>query len=151
MRTGLRGVIGIGLLGLAPWAGEARAQFASPQQAVEALYRLYARNGPGFSSKPAEVRRFLEPGLAGAWLRDARSEDRKLDYDPFVQGQDYEISGLSVRQESVQGDGATVRAQFRNTGRPTTVVYRLVRGPDGWRIRDAVHEGRSLRRILKLD
>jgi hypothetical protein len=97
------------------------------------------------------VRRFLEPRLADAWLRDAKEKNKKLDYDPFIQGQDFEVTGLSVRQDALTGERATVRAEFRNFGPQTTVVYQVVRGEDGWRIGDAVHKGRSLRRVFRLD
>jgi len=148
MRIGLRLCLGLMLI---LWPAISQAQFESPRAAVEALYALYLNDGPGLSSKPAEVRRFLEVRLADAWLRDAKDKNKKLDYDPFVQGQDYQVAALSVREENVAADLATARADFRNFGRQTTVVYQLVRGRDGWRINDAIHKGRSLRRIFRLD
>jgi hypothetical protein len=130
-----------GLLSAVP----ATAQFAAPEAAVSALYARYKgkapNNGPGFPSDAAGVRRFLEPGLAQAWLKDGN-----LGADPFIDGQDWEISGLSIGQPVVTGDRARVQVRFRNFGEPRLLTYRLVRNPDGWRIYDV----NGLRRELKV-
>lgn len=61
----------------------------------------------------------------------------KLDFDPFVVGQAWDLSNLSI-VASTSADGAKAHgvATFVNLGRPQEVTYDLVRTPAGWRIAD---------------
>jgi len=133
----------------------ARAQFATPEAAVRAVYALYRTNGgPGFPSDGPSVSRFLEPALARAWTKDSAgaSEGKKfLGADPFIQAQDWDISGLSIQPSQVTGDRASVPVAFRNFNKPVRLTYRLARGQDGWRIYDVTStRGQGLRRDLGL-
>lgn len=59
-----------------------------------------------------------------------------LDFDPFVNGQDYRIEGLAIATQIVDGDGATVIATFTNFGEPQEMRFTLVRRAEGWKIDD---------------
>jgi hypothetical protein len=133
----------------------ARAQFATPEVAIQALYALYrSTNGPGFPSRQAEVKRYLEPGLANAWIKDtAKASDGKnvINADPFIDAQDFKISDLVIEPSQITGDRATVQAHFRNFNERRHLVYRLQRGSDGWRIYDVASGGaQGLRSTLGL-
>jgi len=125
--------------------GPACAQFATPEDAVRAVYELYrSKDGPGFPSDPAGIGRFLEPVLARAWIRDSAGASQGknfLDADPFIQGQDWDIAGLSIKPAQVMGDRATVRVSFRNFNAPVSVTYHLARRAEGWRIYDVIGRG----------
>ena len=127
----------------------AHAQFATPEAAIQALYELYGgknpNNGPGFPSDEADVRRFLEPGLAKAWLTSS------IGADPFIEGQDWEISSLSISPSEIIGERAVVEVSFRNFNAPVRLVYHLRRDIDGWRVYDMTSGGtQGLRRDLGL-
>ena len=88
-----------------------------PEAAIQALYALYgSKDGPGFSSDQAGAKQFLEPGLARAWLQDhakASAGKNVLDFDPFIDAQDWDISGLAIAPSKITGDRATVQVRFR--------------------------------------
>ena len=135
--------------------GPACAQFATPDDAVRAVYAPYrSKDGPGFPSDSAGVGRFLEPVLARAWLRDSAgaSQGKKfLGADPFIQAQDWDISALSIQPAQLTGDRATVPVSFRNFNAPVSVSYHLARGAEGWRIYDVIGRGgQGLRHDLGL-
>lgn len=139
------------------WPGAARAQFATPDSLLRALYALYGPEGtgPGFPDDPTGIKQFLEPALARALIRVKAGKSEVmdfLDYDPFVQGQDWDISALVIGPSTITDGKATVRVKFRNFNEPKRLLYRLVRGTDGWRIYDVatVDGGRGLRRELGL-
>lgn len=60
----------------------------------------------------------------------------RLDFDPFVGGQDWEIGGLKVKEIYRSGGEAQVRADFANFGEPRSILFSLVREDGGWRIDD---------------
>ena len=133
----------------------AAAQPADPAGFVAALYRPYLadRNEAGPLGSEASIRATFSPALAALLIRDQRRAARLgeigcIDADPFVEGQDYQLSGLQVRIEQRGAQGAMVRASFRNIGRPTTLRYRLIRAGDGWRI-DDIRGRDSLRTRLR--
>jgi hypothetical protein len=114
----------------------AHAQFATPEAAIQALYDgKNPNNGPGFPSDEAGVRRFLEPGLAKAWLTSS------IGADPFIEGQDWEISSLSISPSEIIGERAVVEVSFRNFNAPVRLVYHLRRDIDGWRVYDITSGG----------
>jgi Protein of unknown function (DUF3828) len=133
----------------------AAAQPADPAGFVAALYRPYlaARHEAGPLGSESGIRATFSPALAALLIRDQRGAARRgevgcVDADPFVAGQDYQLSGLQVRIEQRGAQAAAVRASFRNFGRPTRLRYRLIRAGDGWRIDDI--QGRdSLRARLR--
>lgn len=102
--------------------------------------------------------------LDGSLLRLLRSDDdcrRRtggvglLDFDPFLDAQDYDDAGLSrlaFEASSSRGTARCVVSFLLFSGEPQSarrLVYELVRTADGWRIRDVDYgKGRTLARIL---
>jgi|SRR4051794_1126487 hypothetical protein len=140
----------------------ALAQFATPEAAIQAIYAQYqgksSNKGPSLLSlrlDEATARRFFEPGLAKAWLKDlakASEGENVIDSDPFTGGQDEKkISGLSIGPSQITGDRATVEVRLRNFNKPVRFIYRLKHDADGWRIYDVATGGaQGLRRDLGL-
>lgn len=132
------------LLAAALGAPAAAAEDAAPQALVQRVYALYTKPGsPGMpSSDERALSAFFEPSLAHAWaangakMETSESLDGVLDYDPFIEGQDFKITAVSVSPARVAGDCATVDASFRNFGKPTRLHYTLARSAGGWRIDD---------------
>lgn len=138
-------------------AGYASAQSASAQAFVEAIYKPYAIKG--FKGIPysteASLRGYFEPKLAGAINKDMeaaakRKEVPKLDGDPFIDAQEWEIANLAINVKS-GGDKASATVGFTNFGQPKTISLDLVKsGSAGWRIADIVVPSGSLRKLFKV-
>jgi hypothetical protein len=123
----------------------ARAQGQSPRDALtpegflRGIYTPYPDHD--FKGQPFwQVDRFFAPELARtieADMREAkrRGEAPKLDGDPFVDAQDWDIANLAI---SVKTDGprAVGLVSFENQGKPTEITLDLVRTGMGWRITD---------------
>lgn len=60
----------------------------------------------------------------------------RLDFDPIVDGQDWEIGGLTLKEVYRSGGEARVRTDFANFGKPRSLLFSLVREDGAWRIDD---------------
>jgi hypothetical protein len=135
-------------------AVHARADDASAKPFVEAIYAAYkGKDARGVSlDSDAAVSRYFEPRLAALIIKDrkdARGEVGKLDGDPFVDAQDWEIDafGIAVRESDAGKASATV--SFRNMNEQRSVVLDLVKLREGWRIANITWDRKtSLRALL---
>ncbi len=106
---------------------------------VAAIYKTYTDIGPGEDG---------EPGLPGMYSKRLQAlidkdeaetpagEVGRMDWDPFVDGQDWEVTGLKISQVYQSGGEARVRAVFANFGEPRNILFNLVREDGKWRIDD---------------
>ncbi len=137
--------------------GPATAQPSTAEAFLASIYTPYLDKSFMGHDCFDHADRFFVPDLANALNGD---QDRnagmvgKLDFDPFIVGQAWEISNLSI---SVTTDGAkaTGEVAFVNIGRPRRVVYDLVRTPAGWRIADVkwperINGAETLRGLYRL-
>ncbi len=76
----------------------------------------------------------LKPLLAKDYERAESDGIGLLDFDIFVDGQDFDITDVEIGKAAVSGDRATVEARFRNFGEPRRVVYGFVREDGAWKI-----------------
>jgi hypothetical protein len=142
------------------WCATAAAQTvpdATPEELLTYIYQQYVgKKGTdtfefNWTSEPI-VSRLFEPGLAKAIVAAGKSEEPVIDFDPFVNGQDFEITAFTLKAEQKTADRARISARVINFKKPTIVAYELVRVPAGWRIRD-ISWGRSqpnFRKVLKV-
>jgi hypothetical protein len=108
---------------------------------VAAIYDTYVskeRNGLAMDSD-AKVRRYFEPSLAALILKDRKAAARRgevgvLDFDPFVDAQDWEISDLAVAVEDAGPGKARATVKFKNADRPSVVALELVKTGNAWKI-----------------
>ncbi len=121
------------VLGLSGWA---MAQpFPTPEALLEAFYAPY------FSGEFAEDEsQFRSAALQALYDADAQNtpegEMGALSFDPFINGQDFEITDLAIGEAAVTGDTAVVEVSFENFGEPTELTYELVLEDGGWKIDD---------------
>lgn len=114
---------------------------ASAHDFVAAIYDNYVikeRNGVALDSD-AKVRRYFEPSLAALILKDRKHAARRnevgtLDFDPFVDAQDWEISDLSIAVQEASPGKAQAAVKFKNVDRPSVVTLDLVKAGKVWRI-----------------
>lgn len=111
-------------------AAPALAADADPVSVIRELYRVHAE---GEKTKklawmPPHRERFFTRRLGGMI---ARAHQRNgIDFDFIYDGQDFEISELSIQA----GGKAAVIATFKNFKEPKRLEYDLVRENGAWRI-----------------
>ena len=118
--------------------GLATAQtFDTPQALLEAFYAPY------FSGEFTEDESpFFSDELEALYAADAEAtpegEIGALDFDPFVDGQDFELTDFEIGAPGIAGEYASADVTFSNMGRPTTLSYELVKEDGSWQIDDVV-------------
>lgn len=124
-------------------AAPALAADAAAQAFVAAIYNAYkGKNGNGVSLDGERIiRRYFEPALAALIIKDQKDAARhdetpKLDGDPFVDAQDWEIAAFDIAVKDTAPGKANATVNFTNAGKPTTVVLDLVKIKNDWKISD---------------
>lgn len=129
-------------------AGSARAAAdSSAHDFVAAIYDTYVgkdRNGLALDSD-AKVRRYFEPSLAALILKDRKQAARRgevgaLDFDPFVDAQDWEISDLQIAADDSGPGKARATVKFKNVDKPSVVTLDLVKTGKTWKISNVTWE-----------
>jgi hypothetical protein len=116
------------------------ATFADPRSVAEALYSPYG--DPEFLWRSWDESQFFSTGLNGLYARDRQESEEqqsvgRLDFDPFINGQDFDVTGLSFGLPDIAGDMATVVVDFANFEQPQTVTLHFVREAGRWKVDDA--------------
>ena len=118
--------------------GFAAAQtYDTPQALLEAFYAPY------FSGDfPEDESQFRSDALRALYDTDAdltpEGEMGALSFDPYIDGQDYEITDFEIGTPVVDGERATVEVTFANFGDLRDLVYDLVFENGGWKIDDVM-------------
>lgn len=128
-----------------------------PEELIRFVYEQYVGKKTTDSMnfdwiKQPMAGRLFEPTLARAVVKAGASPEPVIDFDPFIDAQDFEIASYDLKTEGKTADRARVIATFKNMNEPKTVRYDMRRTKDGWRIRD-IDWGRgrqSFRRMLKV-
>jgi hypothetical protein len=126
------------------WIGtRARAADGSARDFLAGIYGAY--RGKNAKGRPLAdertIRRYFEPSLAAMVVKDRKDAARRkevgtLDFDPFVDAQDWDIAAFDIAVGDEASGKANATVKFVNAGTPNTVVLDLVRTAGGWRISD---------------
>lgn len=114
--------------------------FTDPRALLGALYATYKSDA--ISGDPLTT--FGSARLNTLYEKDAEEangEVGRIDFDPFVNGQDYEISKLEIGEAYYAAGKATVRVTFSNFDTSTELGFLLVQEDGGWKIDDVWHGG----------
>src|ERR1700729_2553462 len=113
-------------------AGTASAD-AAALAFVNAIYNSYTKpHSDGvLIDNGKKLRRYFEPTLAAAMNKDQQDAARhgdvgKLDGDPFINAQDWEIKSFDVAMKDTAPGKANATVTFTNLGTPKTIVLDLV-------------------------
>lgn len=111
--------------------------FDTPEALLEAFYAPY------FADEiPPDEPQFRSQALQALYDNDAEvtpdGDMGALSFDPYIDGQDFDISDFSIGAASIAGDYASVDVTFSNFGEPRTLTYELVLEDGGWKIDDLV-------------
>ncbi|MBC9882361.1 hypothetical protein G8O24_34170 [Bradyrhizobium sp. INPA01-394B] len=141
----LAGIVAL-LAGL--WLTAAEAGFRTPESLVRNVYAYYGEGAPelsrGLPRDDATARQFFDPPLRQAW-----SAPRTEPYDFLVQSPSWKLGPVAIAILRKEYDKTYVAANFDNHGRPVTLNFILVNGPEGWLITDVESPHDSLRMFLE--
>ena len=146
----MRRHIVIALAGLALAACSQAQPGADPVSTVQPLYAPYVedRNPPRLLDAAPwtpELRALLQR----AHEMGADAGEPVIDFDPIIDGQDWEIDAVAVTLKAPPAEGrAEVAARFNNSGDDVEVIYDLVEADGAWRVDNIRTENWSLREIL---
>lgn len=122
----------------------------SPEELVASLYKAHhQKHSPFFQTRSrALLYKYFEKRLADLIWKDAvtaKGEVGVIDGDPLYDAQDMEIKNFAIAKPTYENGKAKVVVSFKNFGQQKTIIFLLVNGRVGWRIRDIDYgEGRTL-------
>jgi len=133
------------LLTLVALSATALPAFAydTPKALLEAVYTPYEK-GDSFNWDNWDETQFRSKELNELFakdLKEANGEIGRIDFDPYVDGQDYQISELKFGDATITGDTAQVEVTFKNFEMEEDMVFSLVKEADGWKIDDVNSKG----------
>ena len=144
----MRELAGIVALFAGFWLAAAEAGFRTPESLVRNVYAYYGQGAPelskGLPRDAATARQFFDPSLRKAW-----SAPRTEPYDFLVQSPNWKLGPVAIAILRKQYDKTYVAANFNNHGRPVTLNFILLNGPEGWLITDIESPHDSLRMFLE--
>jgi hypothetical protein len=117
--------------------GFAAAQpFDTPEALLQSFYAPYLAQDAAFDDESE----YFSADLQGLYEADAEAtpegEMGALGFDPFIDGQDWDITALEIGAAQTDGDAAVVVVQFDNFGETRALSYDLVREDGSWKIDD---------------
>ena len=120
------------------FAGPSFAQtYAEPYELLEAFYQPYFDG-----NFPEDESRFRSAALQALYDNDAEitpeGEMGALGFDPYVDGQDYEITDFEVGAAGIADIYASADVTFKNFGEPRSLMFEMVFEDGGWKIDDVV-------------
>lgn len=140
---------------LALVAPVAAQDFTDPRAVVEALYAPYFQPYDSFDYAKLDAAPLQSAGLNALFARDREEAGEgigRIDFDPYVNGQDFELTDLVVAEPAYAGGRAVVGVTFLNFGQKQDMGYLLVEEGGAWKIDDMWAAGEefsySLREIL---
>ena len=111
--------------------------YETPDALLEAFYEPYF-NG----NFPENESQFRSAALQALYDNDAQitpeGEMGAISFDPYIDGQDYDLTDFTIGAAGIAGDYASVDVTFLNFGEPRALTYELVLEDGGWKIDDVV-------------
>src|SRR5215217_6045887 len=111
--------------------------YQTPDELLEAFYAPYFDG-----NFPENESQFWSAELQALYDNDAEitpeGEMGAISFDPYIDGQDYEITDFEIGAAGIAGDYASVDVTFNNFGEPRALSYELVLEDGGWKIDDVV-------------
>jgi hypothetical protein len=110
-----------------------------PVALLTAIYKTYTDIGPGEDGVP-ELSGVYSKRLQALIDKDEKETPEgdvgRIDWDLFVDGQDWQLTELKIVPALKETTRAEVRATFNNFGEPRDILYTLVLENGHWRIDD---------------
>ncbi|HVX80427.1 MAG TPA: DUF3828 domain-containing protein [Devosiaceae bacterium] len=109
--------------------------FDTPMALLEYAYAPYA-TGNFQDDNQVLYSNALNAMFTAAEANVSDDEVGPVDFDVFVNGQDYQLSDLKIGEAAPEGEGVTVPVTFKNFDEPQSLVFHLVKESGGWKIND---------------
>jgi hypothetical protein len=131
---------------------ESFAQSTTGQAFLQSIYATYEKSDKALDiGSEQKAARYFVPSVAKLIGQDIatsaeRNEVGKLDFGPFIGGQDWAPTGIEIKVVAgAAPDRATGTARFTPPGEktPTTVTLDLTKTAAGWRISDIHWAGQA--------
>jgi len=119
--------------------------YDTPQALLTALYEPYFK-GDSFDWTKWDDAIFRSKALNALFAKDKKEAGDgvgRLDFDPYIDGQDYVITGLKIAAPKIDGSTATDEVTFKNMDLPEDLTFTLVKEPGGWKIDDVVSRSKD--------
>jgi hypothetical protein len=134
LRQGMRIILALLLtLGLASRPAHAAPFDSDPVSLIEAIYKTYEEDKP-------QPKRIYSKRLQALIDKDEKETPKgmvgRIDWDVFVDGQDWKLTELNITLVSKSADKAQVRATFKNFDQSSNMLFDLVREGGRWRVDD---------------
>ncbi len=122
----------------------------SAQVFLDEIYVHYQDEGGQAEGIPMSseetIRQYFTPSLAELIIADdkaaaARGEVPKLDGDPFIGAQEWQISSFNMQVNQAEPGKADASISFNNYNEPKMITVLLIEEPEGWRIDDIRWDG----------
>jgi hypothetical protein len=114
--------------------------YDTPKALLEALYTPYLA-GDSFKWDNWDESKLRSKELNDLFAKDLKEADSdvgRLDFDPYIDGQDYVVTDLKYGEPTITGDTAKVEVTFKNMDSPEDLMFTLVKEADGWKIDNVV-------------
>lgn len=108
--------------------------FTDPKSLIEALYAGYMPP----NDYPPDESSLQSERLNGLFEKDqqeANGDIGRIDFGPYINGQDYDLKDLVIGEPYIAGGKAVVKVTFQNFDTPQELGFLLV-DEDGWKIDD---------------
>lgn len=130
--------------------------YDTPEALLKALYTPYLA-GDDFNWDNWDESAFRSASLNELFAKDLADTPEgdvgRLDFDPYVDGQDYQIADFKILTPVIDGDKASVEVTFKNFDLAEDLIFSLVKEADGWRVDDVSSSNKdypyALRAILE--
>jgi Protein of unknown function (DUF3828) len=125
--------------------------FDTPKALLQALYAPYSK-GDSFDWSKWDEAKFRSKALNTLFAADekeANGDIGRLDFDPYIDGQDYQITALKIGDAKIVGTTATAEVTFKNFDNPEDMTFTLLKEADGWKIDDVASSGTEYPYSLK--
>ena len=125
--------------------------YDTPDALLKALYTPYSQ-GDSFDWSKWDEAQFRSKALNALFDKDAKEADGevgRLDFDPYIDGQDYQITDLKFGDAQITGDTAKVEVTFKNFDLAEDLTFTLVKEADGWKVDDVSSANKDFPYSLK--
>ena len=141
--------------------GVSSAFAQTPDSVVKELYKIHDQDLKGNNDRilngksRKNLDKFFDKTLADFIWKDLTTHTDEvgvLDFDPFYNAQDFQITNFTVGLPKISGGRASVVVKFNNAGRKETLSYQFVQNKKSWKIADIKYsDGSSLLGYFKED
>ena len=136
-----------------PMAAQAATRIDDPERFVRSVYAQYEKSHEA-KGAPDDIYSQRLSDLFALDSKEAGGEVGRIDFDPWIDAQDFEIRDVHVTSNPVDNAPSrrTVRATFKNIGRPEDIRFYFEKTKQGWKLDDMRSVGKenwTLSLILK--